>query len=310
MKISPEVVDVIMTSWRKNTLAKYKPILRKWYTFCLENKVNIVHPNLDDAMSFLVQLSRSGYSYSQLCTARSALSSILWVDKGIPFGEYPVIKRLMKGFFECKPTFPRFYSTWDVKIVFDYIRKLPHQDDLPLKILCKKLVVLMALLAGGQRMQTIHKIDLRDITVEPNKIIIPIMDKIKQTKPGKHLKPLEFLQYPNEPKLCVPSNLKAYLSKTINNRTSYPLFISYIKPFKPVSKDTVARWCKDFLQLSGVDIKRYTSHSCRSAASSNLKTKIDVKKILDSAGWSCESTFARFYDKQIETSIGTAMIDT
>ena len=111
MKISPEVVDVIMTSWRKNTLAKYKPTLRRWYEFCSENGVNIVHPNIDEAMSFLVQLSRSGHSYSQLCTARSALSSILWVDKDLPFGEYPIVKRLMKGFFECKPTFPRFYST-------------------------------------------------------------------------------------------------------------------------------------------------------------------------------------------------------
>ena len=279
--------------------------------YCTKQNILPLEPTLEQAIEFLVHLFHNeGLTYNQICSARSALSSILFLNGDKRFGEYPLVKRVLKGMFQIKPVFPKYNIIWNVKSVFDYLRYLPHQDDLPLNVLSKKLVLLMSLLAGGQRMQTIHLINLSDIKVFPNKIIVPILEKIKQTRPGKHMKPLEFHQYPLEPKLCVPSNLKSYLEKTIELRSNYSLFISYIKPHKSVSKDTISRWCKDILKLSGIDVNKYSSHSCRSAVSSYLKDRVKISNLLDAAGWSNEQTFARFYRKEIEQYVDLTLVNS
>ena len=113
------------------------------------------------------------------------------------------------------------------------------------------------------------------------------------------MKPLQFKVYCEE-KLCVIQNLSTYLARTREHRTGNELFISYQKPFKPVSKDTITRWVNDVMSKAGIDIRKYVTHSCRSAASSfALKKKIPLRKILDSCGWSSEQTFAVHYKKRI-----------
>ena len=105
-------------------------------------------PRLEQAIEFLVILfNEKGYTYNQMCTARSALSSILFLNEQKRFGEFPLVKRVFKGMFQTKLTFPTYEIIWNVKTVFDYFRTLPHQDKLPLKMLGKKLVLLMALLS-------------------------------------------------------------------------------------------------------------------------------------------------------------------
>lgn len=60
--------------------------------------------------------------------------------------------------------------------------------------------------------------------------------------------------YPHEPKLCVINHLTYYLQKTKHLRSeTTKLFISFIKPHKAVSKDTISRWCKTTLQNSGIN---------------------------------------------------------
>ena len=116
---------------------------------------------------------------------------------------------------------------------------------------------MLGILAGGQRCQTIHAITVTDMKVTTDKLIIPIYDPIKQTKKGKHMKPLEFKMYPNEEKLCVVcvvDNLITYLAKTNQHRSDSTLFISYQKPHHPVSKDTVTRWIKGVMNLSLIHI--------------------------------------------------------
>ena len=79
------------------------------------------------------------------------------------------------------------------------------------------------------------------------------------------------------------------------------LFISYIAPFRCVTKDTICRWCKDILRSAGIDINLYTTHSSGATASSFAKTKgISINEIMDSAGWSSEKSFSRHYNKIVE----------
>ena len=86
--------------------------------------------------------------------------------------------------------------------------------------------------------------------------------------------------------------LKYYIEKTAALRKdsrqedSKPL-IRYIKPYRPVSKDTIANWIKKMLNISGVDTTKFTAGSIRSAAASRTKAKaLPVNYILARAGWS------------------------
>ena len=138
---------------------------------------------------------------------------------------------------------------------------------------------------------------------------LPIYDPIKQTRRGKHMKPLEFKVYVKEPKLCVIDNLSCYMAKTKHLRSSNPLFISFQRPHHAISKDTIARWCRQMMSNAGIDIDKYTTHSCRSAASSCAKSrKVELKKILDSCGWTSERSFALHYDKHIQQDTIAEMI--
>ena len=285
-------------------MTQYTVYAKLWYSFARQG----LKPTLRNIVEFLVHLHSKGFSHDQICAARSAVGVISDIEN---IGKHPDMKRLMKGLFETNPKFPTYTCVWDVRILFNFFRKIPHQRDLPLKILCKKLAVLLSILAGGQRSQTIHKINVLDIKVNAEKCVFPIYDLIKQTRRGKHMKPMEFKVYHREEKLCLISNLTEYLLKTRPMRKDSALFISYQKPYHAVTKDTVTRWVNDIMKKAGIDMSNYVTHSCRAAASSYAKSRcVPIHKIISSCGWSTERTFANHYQKDIvdNRTIGESML--
>ena len=290
---SNTAINVILKSWRPSTIKQYVVYAKLWFSFSSQG----LKPTVRNISEFLVHLHSKGFNHSQISQARSAIGVISGIEN---LGKHPDIKRVMKGLFELKPIFPKYSCVWDVRILFNYFRSLPHQKQLPLNLLTKKLATLLCILAGGQRSQTIHAINALDLVVTSEKCIVPIYCKIKQTRKGAHMRPLEFKVYQKEEKLCVIQNLAVYLKKTRSLRQDSQLFLSYQKPHHPVSKDTITRWVNDIMSEAGIDTSKYVTHSCRSAASSFAhKQKVALKKIVDSCGWSSEATFARHYHKEI-----------
>ena len=112
------------------------------------------------------------------------------------------------------------------------------------------------------------------------------------------------LSYPPDRRLCVIFVLNEYLKRTARLRNNCSkLFISYIKPFGPITKDTISRWLKNVMSRSGIDINTCSAHSVRAASTSKANANlVPVDNILKVAGWSNAETFARFYKKPIETA--------
>jgi hypothetical protein len=135
--------------------------------------------------------------YSAVNTARSALSSVITLPDGSSFGKHPMVKRLLKGVFEDKPSLPRYTKTWDLNVVLCYLRTLPEYDRISLKDLTCKLVLLIAVLSG-QRCQTIHalSIEANYMSLEDDKCTFYIGKLLKHSKPGTHLQPIELRAYP------------------------------------------------------------------------------------------------------------------
>lgn len=71
-----------------------------------------------------------------------------------------------------------------------------------------------------------------------------------------------------------------------------PLFLSYVKPHKPVSFQRIAHWIKDTLKKAGVDTSTFTAHSVRGASTSAAVGKgFHISDVLKMVDWSSESTF-------------------
>ena len=296
--LSKTAVDTIMQSWRSSTMAQYRPYIDLWVNFAL-NRCNYLTPPAKEVVEFLCDLHVKGYTYPQICMARSAVSSVVSAGTDTAMGKHPLVKRFMKGLFELEPQFPRYKFVWDVSLLFRYLRMLDEPKNLSQKLLGKKLAILICILAGGQRCQTVHAINILHVRISNGVCYIPFYTKLKQTRKGHHLAPLKFKVYTKEPKLCVITNLIEYLKKTQGKRSDGALFISSQKPHNSVSRDTVSRWVKEMMTNAGID-PNFVSHSSRSAASSFARTKgVSLKDICDACGWSNERTFAHHYQKEI-----------
>jgi hypothetical protein len=207
----------------------------------------------------------------------------------------------MKGIFELRPALPRYQTTWDVGKVLDFFQTQPQPSALVLKDLTVKVTFLLALLSG-QRCQTIHLLTIDNMVLGADKGTFYVMEKVKQTRVGTHVKPLEFLKYSSEPQLCVVTHLLEYVKRTACHRHDRKqLLLSYVKPYGPVSKDTISRWIKSVLSSAGLDVAKFKSHSVRAASTSFLAgNNCRITDIMLSAGWSNEQTFQRFYNKPSE----------
>ncbi len=172
--------------------------------------------------------------------------------------------------------------------------------ELTMEHLTKKLTMLLALLSG-HRTQTLTKLktDCMVLTSEKCSFVIP--DLLKHTKPGSHQKPIVISAYPTDKRLCIVSVLRIYLEKTKSVRgNETQLLLSYRKPYKRVSRDTVSRWLKWVMNNAGIDTGKFSSHSTRAASvSAANQVGIPMDTILSAAGWSNSSTFDRFYNKNL-----------
>lgn len=255
-------------------------------------------PTINDVLEFLLKLYKGNLSYSCINTARSALSCFVKID-GTDVGKHPLVSRFMKGIFQLRPTLSRYNEIWDVDVVFDYIRNMNCNEMLSLKQLTLKTVSLVALISS-QRVQSIHNICLSNMNVDDSKYVF-YLGKIKQSRPSCKSFYMSLERFPGEENLCIFKALSEYLKRTESIRNGCDkVFISYLKPHKQVSKNTIARWIKTFLGLAGINIKKFSAHSTRAASSSAaIRNGVPITEILNKAGWSSEKTFFKYYNLDV-----------
>ena len=109
-------------------------------------------------------------------------------------------------------------------------------------------------------------------------------------------------------KVWVFCTLKEYLLRTKTLRvTGSQLLISFQKPYKAVSRDTISRWIRTVMQMSGINLDVYKAHSTRGASvSAAHRAQVPIQQIFSKAGWSSAQTFAIYYDKNLDTSKSSA----
>ena len=140
--------------------------------------------------------------------------------------------------------------------------------------------------------------DIRNTVIEDNICFIRIGDLLKTSGPNFHVRQLEYPAFSEDKSICRVTCSEQYINKTRNHRGAYTkLYLSYIKPFKPVSMDTLSRWIKKTLRDSGIDMNIFSPHSTRSA----ITTFVPLETVLKTGGWHSMEIFALYYNKPVIT---------
>ena len=89
-------------------------------------------------------------------------------------------------------------------------------------------------------------------------------EHITQSRPGYKPRSVMLKAYPTDKTLCVVSHMKEYLRRTKPLRgDNKKLFISFMKPHKHISRETLSRWIKTVMEAAGIDTSIFCPHSTR-----------------------------------------------
>lgn len=302
----------MINSLAPNTRKQYDCYFKEWFNFCQTHNIDYLAASVPNVLYFLTQLYNAGYKYGSLNCCKSALSCIL----GSTSTNDDRIARFMKGVFRSRPPQPKYEYTWNVDTVLNYLSQMFPNEKLSLELLSKKLITLLAIVTA-HRVQTLSKIELKNIIFDSNCVSIKISQFIKTSKPNIHQPLLKLPYFHEKPEICPALTLLCYKNKTDSVRVSDDLFISYRKPHIKVTTQTLSHWIKDMLHKSGIDTSVYSSHSTRHASTSKAKAVgVNVDTIRKTAGWSISSSvFARFYNRDIiishlDDSFGRSILQT
>lgn len=287
-----------MSSLSQNTLRQYNGTYKLWWQFCSTNKSNPYKSTLTPILIFLTEQFNKGAAYGSLNSHRSALS--LLIGSNITHDER--VKRLLKGAYKLRPAAPKYSFTWDPQIVLNFIAEWVPNKDLSIEKITKKLVVLLAL-CTAHRAQTLSLIKLDNVKIGPTGVQIGISDVIKTSAAGRE-QPVLFLPYFHENKaICPATAIEDYINMTNNIRsmTTNNLILTYKRPHKPATSQSISRWIKQVLSASGVNVSTFSAHSTRHAATSTASASgVSLDIIRKTAGWTNKSqSFAKFYHRQI-----------
>ena len=119
----------------------------------------------------------------------------------------------------------------------------------------------------------------------------------KQSRQGKPRNDYFLASFPDNKQLCPLETLQQYLQMTKTLRkVSTHLFVAIVKPRKLIAPCTIARWLKEVLKMSGIDISTFTAHSTRDASTlAAADSGITTSDILKATDWSTESVFRKSY---------------
>ena len=173
-------------------------------------------------------------------------------------------------------------------------------------MLSKKLVTLLALVTA-HRFQTLSLIKIQNIIFSAEGTVnIFITDNIKTSGPGRAQPCLHFKKFQEKPEICVLNTLMDYIDRTISVRQEEQeyLFISFVRPYKRASSQTLSRLVKETMSEAGINTNIFSSYSTRHSSTSMVyKAGVSLDIIRKTAGWSDKSrTFARFYNRPIVTN--------
>ena len=125
------------------TRKSYKSSFRKFVSFCSNIGEQASTSRPETIASFIKSLFDDGASYNSVNVARSAISKHHVGFDGVSAGSHPIVCKAVKAVFRLRPPLPKYQTTFDIQMVFDYIKSLQPNPLLSLKLLTYKTLFLL-----------------------------------------------------------------------------------------------------------------------------------------------------------------------
>lgn len=299
-QLSKDAMAICLASLAPSTTKQYSSHIRSFIIFCQSNHIlDFTTIQVETGIEYLTTLYNRGMSYSTINSARSALSQFVELKpcKTQNFGNHPLTVKFMRGVFKLRTPKPKYSSIWDVSIVLAYLRTIDNKK-CSLKDLTLKSCMLLAL-CTGQRVQTLAAFMVTNIITDANSMTFIVDSVLKTTKPGTN-NTFHICRYTPDLDICPVITTEAYIQRTADLRAGErQLLLSYRKPYKPVTSQSISRWIVQILKYCNIN-SCFTAHSTRSAATSKAALHTDINTVLRMAGWSTDTTFALYYNKPVE----------
>ena len=319
--ISREVAKTQLQSIVKQTLIMYQKNWRRFSSWCCEKQTHYGEITVNVICEYLLFLFNSktpsgkDFSSGELNKVRSSLAFFLQYDIPKLGNEMPVV-RLFNYFYKTRPNFPRYLVTWDVGLVLKFLAKWHPIENLSLKQLTLKTVTLVAL-TSSDRAQTIHALRADNVHVSSEGLVFVVPSILKHSRRGDPASKVVCVSW-DAPELNVADYVLAYMNKMLKfRRKSWEkdkkdikqLFLSH-RTGKPVKKQTISRWIREVMEMSGIDISVYGPHSTRGASISEATRRgASVDNLMKHGHWKNLGTYSRFYNRELcETPVGRLIL--
>ena len=312
--ISAETATCLIRSINTDTLCSYLRIWKQFSDWCAPRQINLGILSINHICEFLIFLFKNGHKTAYLNVARSSLSFFLSLI--LEIGEDPRVKRLFRFFWKRRPSFPRYYITWDIKKVLSFLATWHPPSSLSFKQLTQKTLVLTAI-TSSDRAQTLQNIDIENSEITHEGIYFPIYSLLKCSKRNRPVKVVKCVRFDDCPALDVSQYVVAYLQRSFPYRAravedGYPkpkqLFLSY-HTGKPLRRGTISKYILEILKKAGINVSCFKAHTTRGSLPSVQASRgASPGVILAQGDWKSLGTFERFYQRHADTSVEGRLI--
>ena len=273
-------------------------------SWCDQRQADPFSTSLNVILEFLPELLHKRYKYHTIGVYRSTISNFHQPIDGIVIGEHPLMSKFMKGVYSmCPPSGAQILCDMGCEPGLEFFENMSPSRKVNSETINVKTSDFSS--TSAARSSSVHKMDLRFRQFKSNGVLFKIPELTKCSGPKRPFKELFLVSFPPDRRLCFVKYFKRYqkLTERLRNNSNYNssrLFLSYIKPHRPVSSSTIAQWVKSVLTLSGINTESFSAHSTRAAASSAAAgAGVALKDIMNAADWTNESTFKKFYHKPV-----------
>ena len=311
---SQETKKLLCASWRTGTQKDYVSKFKKFSSWCDSREIDPYNATLTQIADFLTHLYTSGLQYRTIAGYRSMLSSILDSVENRPVGQHPYIVRLLKGIFNSRPPKSKLLPEWELPKVLKMLEKGPFEPmgKASLKHITLKTVFLVAI-TTFRRCSDLQSLRIGEeaVSVQKKGVTFIRQGLSKQDRPSHYGSKIFVPAFTSNKHLDPKRALYFYLKITDSfrqddsGRDETKLFLSIKKPHKPVSSQTISRWIVKTVKMAyKFDVAGVKGHSTRAVGPSwALYNGASIKSILEAADWSRETTFIRFYLRDVDMHV-------
>jgi len=308
---------------RLSTEKIYQSHWRSWVDWANSRQVDPCDPPVNQLTEFLLYLDKEkNLSQGTVKSYRSAICTTIRQSGGPDLASDPILRELVNSLkiLGPKPT-PRV-PDWDVFIVLEALKGKPFEppETCTLENWSYKTAFLLAL-ATAKRRSELHALDYNSIRWAEDSVTMSTLPDFvaKNQRPGETF---PIIKVPSLAKtlsksdthrrVCPVRALRWYLHKSKDLRTNQRrVFISFSKVGKEIAQATLSRWIVKAISVSlkengNLPCNRATprAHEVRAVATSlALLRSVSMENILRAAFWRNESTFSRFYLRDMTRSV-------